>query len=150
MQQHNGQQKNGYSESSLTNPLFGDWSKVIGQFPSPQSSMKQLIASHQRNCEAASKMAALVTESMSTVFHHQLDAAGTLAKDSFSVLNQIVETGTPKEKVVLHAEWAKDRLEKGISSLRDLSNIVTAANLEAGNVLAKRLNESFGEFGSTP
>jgi len=143
------QQKNGSSDSSSTNPLFGDWTKLMSQFSSPQLGMKQLFVSHQRNCEAMNKMAALATESMSNVFRQQLDVAGSLAKDGLSILNQIVENGTPKEKVVLQTEWAKDRLEKGLSSLRDLSIIVTAANLEAGNVLTKRLNESLGEFSSS-
>lgn len=95
-------------------------------------------------------MAALVTESMSTVFQHQVDAAGALAKDGLSVLNRIVETATPKEKLVIQTEWTKNRLETGISNLRHLSSIVTAANLEAGNVLAKRLNEAFEEFSPAP
>jgi len=143
------QQKNGSSESSLTTSLFGDWAKLMSQFSSPHLSMKQLIVSHQRNCEAVNKVAALATESMSSVFHRQLDAAGSLTKDGLSVLNKVIESGTPREKVVLQTEWAKDRLEKGISSLRDLSDIVTAANIEAGNVLAKRLNESIGELNSS-
>src|SRR5215469_10072301 len=143
------QQKNGSSESFPSNPLFGDWTKLMSQFASPHLSMKQFIVSHQRNCEAVNKMAALATESMSSVFHQQIEAAGSLTKDGLSVLGKIVESGTPREKVALQTEWAKDRLEKGISSIRDLSDIVTAANVEAGNVLAKRLNESIGEFSAS-
>jgi phasin family protein len=138
----------GSPESSLTNPFFGDWTNVIAHFSSPPPSIKHLIASHQRNCEAMSKMAALATESMSSVLHHQLDAAGSLAKDGFSLLNQVAESATARDKVVLQTEWAKDQLDKRMNSLRHLSDIATAANLEAGKVLAQRLNESFGEFSS--
>ena len=136
------QQKNGSSESSPTNPLLGDWTTLIAQ----SSNIRHLIASHQRNCDAASKLAALATESMSSLFHHHLDAAGSVAKDGLGLLDQIVESGSAKEKVVLQTNWAKDQLDKGMSSLRHMSDIATAANLEAGKVLAQRLNESFAEF----
>lgn len=142
------QQRNESSDSALTIPLFGDWMKSMMRFSSPPLSIERWIASHQRNCEAASKMAALATESMSSILHHQLDAAGSLAKEGLGLLNQLVETGTGTEKLNLQAEWAKDRLDKGMSSLRHLSDIAAAANREAGRVLAERLNESFEEFNS--
>ena len=101
MQEKTEQQKTGVSESPAVETLFGGWTKLMAHFPSPHSNMMHLIASHQRNCEAVSEMAALATESISTVFHHQFDAANSFAKDSLSVFNQILETRTPGEKIVL-------------------------------------------------
>lgn len=134
---------------STAMPLFGDWMKLISQFSSPQLRLEQLIAAQQRNYETMNKVAELAAESMNTVFRRQLDAVDFLAKDGLSVFNQLVQNGTPKEKVALQTEWAKDRLEKGISSLREISGIVIAANAEAGNVLTKRLSESIGELSAS-
>src|SRR5579859_1213197 len=93
---------------SKAKSLFDDWTKLISQFSSPQLRLDQLIASQQRNYEAMNKVAELAAESMNTVFRRQLDAVDSLTKDGLSVFSQLAQNGTPKEKVALQTEWAKD------------------------------------------
>jgi len=68
-----------------------------------------------------------------------------LAQDSANGVQQLVSAGAPKEKIALQADLAKAGFEKGLTNLREVSDILVKTNADAGDLLAKSVGESLTE-----
>jgi len=127
------------------NSVFDEWSKMITPFSPTSVHFDQLMTSHRRNYEAITKVAQLTTECLNTVFHRQMEFVAALAQDSANGVQQLVSAGAPKEKIALQADLAKAGFEKGLTNLREVSDILVKTNADAGDLLAKSVGESLTE-----
>ncbi len=107
-----------HSAQTKTNSVFDDWISLVTPFSSGANHFDQIIVSQRRNYEAITKVAQLATESLNTVFHRQVEIADALARGGAD----------------------------GLTGLRELSDILTKANAEAGDLLAKRIGEGLTEL----
>ena len=55
-------------------------------------------------------------------------------------------SGSMEDRVAKHAEFSKSAMEKGMSNVRDISDMVAKANSDAFGVLSRRMSESFDEM----
>jgi phasin family protein len=102
--------------------------------------------SHWRNFEAITQVTQLATESLNAVLRRQIEIVNSLAHDSTGSVRQLASTAAPEERMVLQADLAKAGFDKGLTNLREMSEILVKANAEAGDVLAKRVGETLTEL----
>ena len=125
--------------------VFDEWRKMITPFTPANAPFEHLLTSQRRNYEAMTKVAQLTTNCLSTVLQRQIEFVTALAQDSANGVQSLVSTGAPREKIALQADLAKAGLEKGLTNLREVSDILVKTNADASDVLAKTVAESLAE-----
>jgi phasin family protein len=65
------------------------------------------------------------------------------------VMRALMAAGSPEEKAAQQAEIARESFERAIANARELSQIATRAQTEAGDVIARRLAAGMTEIKST-
>ena len=126
--------------------IKNDFSKLFMQFPVGGLRVEDFIASQQKNYDAFTKATQLATESWSLVITRQAELARKAAEDSSNTVRKLFNGGAPQEKLALQADFVKDSFEKGIASLREVSDLIAKANTEAADVIAKRVTEGLAEI----
>lgn len=132
------------SKESVT--FKSDFSKLFMPFPVASLRIEDFIASQQKNYDAFTKATQLAAESLSLVINRQAELARKAAEDSSNTVRQLFNGAAPQEKLALQADFVKDSFEKGVASLREVSDLLVKANNEATDVIAKRVTEGLAEI----
>jgi phasin family protein len=129
------------------NSLFEfDLNKALAQFQIPGVDMEALMTLQRKNIEALTLANQLTSEAMQIVSRRQAELAQESMKEAQGLLNDIAQAGAPGDMVAKQVEIAKNAFDKGIASTRELTDIVTQAQMTAFNVISKRFSDSFTEF----
>jgi phasin family protein len=123
-----------------------DFSKIFTSFPLSGFPVDQLALAQRRNFETATAVVQLTVDSWQTVFRRQIDVFTQSATEGSTGLQELMSPGAPQEKLVQHAEFFKSSFEKGLSNLREFSDILVKSSTEATDLLAKSVSESLAEF----
>jgi phasin family protein len=75
-----------------------------------------------------------------------MDVLTQSATEGSTGLKELLSPGAPQEKLAQHADFFKSSFEKGLSNLREVSDILVKSNSEATDLLAKSVGESLAEF----
>ena len=79
------------------------------------------------------------------VLRRQAEILRQAFEESNSVVSEVLSAGTPEEKAVKQAEFAKTAFEKALANAKELSELVARSNTEAAEVLSRRVSESLDE-----
>ena len=129
-----------------TQSVFDTVTSLFTQSPVAAVGFDHLIAAQRRNYETIAKVSQLAAESLNTVLHHQVAIAGRVAEDSSNGFRQLLSSGTNQERLALHTDFAKSTFEKSVTAFREVSDILGKANVEATNLLTKRVSDGFAEL----
>jgi phasin family protein len=123
-----------------------DVSKVFTELRLPGLDAEALAATQRKNFEALTQANQLAVQGAQTVLRRQLEI-GREAVDEFStIFRDLSQTnGSLEDRLAKQAAFSKQAIEKGLSNVRELTELVTKANTEALNVIAKRVTESLDE-----
>jgi phasin family protein len=123
-----------------------DFAKVFTQFVASGFPADHLASAQRRNFEAVAAATQVAAESWLTVYRRQVEILTEAAVEGTNGLQHLWSPGTPDEKLAEHADALKATFEKGLTNLREVSQILAKANAEATDVLAKRVTESLVEM----
>ena len=123
-----------------------DFSKIFTTFPLSGFPVDQLTFAQRRNFETATAVAQLAVDSWQAVFRRQIDVITQSAAEGSTGLQELLSPGAPHEKLAQHADFLKSSFEKGLSNVREVSDILVKSSGEATNLLAKSVSESLAEF----
>jgi phasin family protein len=124
-------------------------SDLLTSFHLPHFSVDHMASVNRRNFEAATATIQLALESWQTVFHRQINVITQSAAEGTIGLRELLSPGAPEEKLAQQADFFKSTFEKGLSNLREVSEILVESSTEATDVLAKSVTESLAEFKGT-
>jgi phasin family protein len=124
-----------------------DITKSLGDFNMIAVDTEALFASQRKNFEALTQCNMLAAEGAQAVLRRQFDMTRQLVDDFSALCRDVAQpNASPAERVVKHAEYAKKATEQGVSTARELAEIVTKANSEALDLVAKRMAEGLEEL----
>jgi phasin family protein len=123
-----------------------DFTKVFTQFATSGFPADHVASAQRRNFEAVLAATQVTAESWLTVFRRQVEIFTQAAVEATNGLQHLWSPAAPDEKLAQHADVLKVTFEKGLTNLREVSQILTKANAEAADVLAKRVTESLTEM----
>ncbi|MDR3438473.1 phasin family protein [Telmatospirillum sp.] len=122
-----------------------DISKFLGDFKVPGVDVETLVSSQRKNIEALTHANKLAFEGVQAVFKRQVEIVRQAIEESAAVAKELVETGTPQEKVIRQTELAKDAFERALANSRELSEIIAKSNAEAFSLLNQRFSQILDE-----
>ncbi len=129
-------------DSKQSKQLFDyDISKFASDFKVPGINVgtSEIEALTQANKQAHESFQAAF-ERQAEVLRQTMDQLSLASKD-------LAEPVAPQDKATKQAEQAKETLERSLSNMRELAEMIAKANNEAVELLNKRLSQNMDELG---
>jgi phasin family protein len=131
--------------SSGAEPLL-DVRRLMSEWKLPNFDVEAIAQSQRRNIEALTQANQLALEGTQAVMRRNLELARQSMEDFQAMLSDFAKAnGSMEDRIARQAEFSKKAIEKGLANFRDLTDLMTKANADAMNVLAKRVSEGFDE-----
>lgn len=124
-----------------------DMTKVMGDFKMPtNASFEPLMAAQRKNIEAFTALNQAAFESFRSLAQRQAELMRQTFEESASVVNTIMNSSTPEEKVLRQAEASKAAVDKCLANARDISETFAKCNYQAMETVSNRLKETMDEL----
>ncbi len=128
------------------NKWVNDFSKFFVNGKAPSLDLDSLFAAQRKNVEALTAANQVAFEGVKAVAQRQAEIVRTVIEDITKATKELTSVATPEEKFLKQTEIAKTGFEAAISNLRDLSETLQKANIEAASLINKRVSASFDEL----
>lgn len=123
-----------------------DFRRVMGEWKIPNIDLEAMAQAQRRNLEALTQANQLALESTQSWVKRNLELARQSMEDLQAMLSEMTKPdGSMEDRLQRHAEFSRKAIEKGLENFRDLAELVTKANADAMNVIAKRVSEGLDE-----
>ena len=123
-----------------------DVSKMMKDFKMPGVNMDQMMATHRKNMEAFTAANQLAAEGFQAVAKRQTEIMKEGLEEFAVAMKDMMAQGSPEANASKHADYTKHAVERALSNVRELSEMVAKSNTEALDVLNKRLMEGLDEM----
>ncbi len=128
-------------------PFFEtDVTKLLTSFKVPGVDTDALLAAQRKNIEAVTEANKLALEGLQAVARRQAEILRATFEEVGPAIAQAFGPGSPEAKVSQQAELVKAAVEKALSNMKELAELVAKSNSEATSVISKRVNEGLDEL----
>ena len=127
---------------------FGEFTKFAEQFKLPGLDGNALLDAQRKNIEAITSANRIAVEGIQAVAQRQTEILRQTVEESSKAMRDLVEAGTPQEKLTKQTELIKEAFDVALSNMRELAEMSAKSNSDAVGVLNKRFNESLEEVKS--
>jgi phasin family protein len=125
---------------------FLDFRRMMGDWKVPNLDLDAVTQSQRKNIEALTQANQVALDGTQAWMRRNLELARQTMEDLQAMLSDVTKpNGSMEDRLAKQAEYSRKTLEKGLENFRDLAELVTKANAEAMNVLAKRVSEGLDE-----
>lgn len=123
-----------------------DFTRAFEQFQNLPFDIKDLMETQRRNVQALTEAQQQAIEDMQAIAQRQAEVLSQLVEDNSNIAKSILSEGTPEEKIAKNADLFKKVYERTVNNMRDLSEMINKSNIEAGNIINKRVAASMNEI----
>ena len=128
------------------NPFLNiDFQKMMMDFKMPGIDADALMNAQQKNIEAISNANQLAAEGFQAIGKRQTELFQQAVEESQKALGELMSRGAPEDRIAKQAETVKTTIERTVTNLREISEILAKSNQEAFDVINKRITESLEE-----
>lgn len=132
------------------NPFFENWlksdlTKSLPGFGAPVD-MSTLMESGRKTFQALTEAQQIAIESMQTIAQRQSEILSQFVQDQSAIARDIVNEGTPEEKVARSAELMRRNYEKTINATREVADMLGKSTREASDIINKRVTAALSEI----
>ena len=131
------------------NPFLNiDFQKMMMDFKMPGIDAEALMNAQQKNIEAITNANQLAAEGMQAIGKRQAELFQQAIEEAQKSLGDLMAQGAPEERVAKQAEAVKTTIERTVTNMREISEMLAKSNQEAFDVINKRIAESLDEIQS--
>ena len=123
-----------------------DVSKMWGEFKVPCYDMEAIMSVYRRNIEAVASVNQAAFETIQALARRQAEVVRQSFEEATGLMNAVMSSPTPEEKVIKQAEASKAAVDKCITSARDFAETVTKCHSKAMETVSTRMNEGLEEL----
>jgi len=123
-----------------------DMSKMMGEFKMPLCDVETMMSAYRRNMETAAAVNQAAFETFQTVMRRQADLMRLGFEEATGVMNAVMSSPTPEEKVIRHAEASKAAMDKCIAGARDIAETVSQCHSRTLETVSNRMSEGLEEL----
>ena len=128
-------------------PMFQtEITKMLADFKIPGVDFEPMIAAQKKNIEALNEANNLIVAGVQAVMKRQAEILQASLEQASAVASEIMVPGAPEVKVAKQAEVVQTAFQAALTNMKELADLVTKSNTEAGNVISKRVSESLDEI----
>jgi phasin family protein len=125
---------------------FLDVTRSFGNFGAPGIDFDAVLSSQSKNLDALTQVNQLAFEGMQTIARQQLKIVQHAIEHASALFRDWAHPVALDDRRAKNVEVARQALETGIASTRDLAELASSANTAVINVINTRLNESLDEL----
>ncbi|MDX2027361.1 MAG: phasin family protein [Alphaproteobacteria bacterium] len=123
-----------------------DMSKIMGEFKIPSFNMEAVFAAARRNIEVAAAVNQAAFETAQLIARRQAEWMRQGFEESASLMNAVIATPSPEEKVIRQAEASKAAMEKCMANMRDIAETISRCQTQTMETVSNRMAESVEEL----
>lgn len=123
-----------------------DFAKSFEQYQNLPFDLKDMLETQRRNVQAFTEAQQLAMESLQAIAQRQAEILSQVVEDNSNIAKGLLSEGTPEEKMSKNADFFKKAYERTVENMRELSEMVNKSNIEAGNIINKRVTASMNEI----
>jgi phasin family protein len=112
----------------------------------PFFDVEALMSTYRRNLEAMASVNQAALETAQTLARRQADLVRQGFEEATGLINAVLSSPTPEEKVMRQAEASKAAVEKYVTTARDFADTVNKYHSKALETVSTRVNESVEEL----
>lgn len=127
-------------------PNMMDMSKMMDGCKMPNIDVDAMMATQRKNLEAIASANQKAFESMQSFMQRQAELARQSFEATSSLVQAVIAAPTPEEKVAKQVEATKQTIEGCVSSLKELSEILSQSHLQTVQAVSNRVCESMDEM----
>ncbi len=127
---------------------MGDFSKTFANGKTPVVDFDAVVALQRKNIEALTAANQVAFEGAKAIAQRQAEIAREAVAEFSKVAKEFTSVGSPEEKLAKQAEVAKAGFENALSNVRELTDMVQKANVQAIDVISKRVAANFDDVKS--
>lgn len=125
-----------------------DFAKLYEQFQSAPFDMKAIMEAQRKNMQAFTDAQQVAMESLQALAQRQTEIISQMVEDQSSIAKEMMGEGSPESKIARNADLFKKIYERTVASMRELSDMVSKSNVEASNIINKRVSAGMTELKS--
>ena len=123
-----------------------DVSKMFKQFNLPGIDLDAILESQRKNLEAVNRANQVAIEGTQDVINRQLEVVRKNIESINTMINQVMQSSSPEERLKKQAELTKLGIEQALSDMRELAEMIVSSNNQAVQVLSDRMTENLKEI----
>lgn len=123
-----------------------DMSRIMGEFKIPAFNMEACLSACRRNVEVATAVNQATIETMQAVIRRQAEWMRQGFEETTSMMNAVMNSPSPEEKVMRQAEASRAAMEKCMANMRDISETISRCQSQAMETVSTRMAESVEEL----
>ena len=108
--------------------------------------MGALLESQRKNLQAFTEAQQLAVEGLQAVAQRQAEILSGMVESNTNIAQEIMSESSPEQKVARQAELMKDAYESTVSTIRELTDMLSQSNMEAADIINKRVSASLNEM----
>lgn len=125
---------------------FAEAFKVFTDFKAPVYDFNQLFSIGRRNLEAFSAANQAIAEGAQAVARRQAEVSRNNTEEAIQLFRDIYSSKNPEASAAKQAEFVKQSFETTLANLREMFEMASKSNVEASEVLSKRISDAMAEF----
>jgi phasin family protein len=125
---------------------FMDVTKLMADFKMPSFDVEAVMAAQRKNVEALSAANQLAFESFQELARRQSEMVRQTIQETTSLFNEAATGNAPEDRMTKQTELTRAALEKSLTNMKELSEMMAKANYEAVEVLSNRVREGLEEL----
>lgn len=99
-----------------------------------------------KNMEAFAEVQQLALNDMQAISQRHSEIMSRLVQDQASMARELMNEDAPERKVARQADLLKSSYEQTMTGLRELSEMVNQTNINAGDIIGRRVSASLNEI----
>ncbi|MFQ5959450.1 MAG: phasin family protein [Alphaproteobacteria bacterium] len=123
-----------------------DPTAVFAQLKLPNVDMDSLVAAQRRNIEAVSAANKVAADGLKALAARQAEVARSAVDEYVAAVRELMAVKDPQAGAAKQVAFAKSAFEKTVTNMRELAEIATETNVQAFDVLNKRVVEGLDEI----
>lgn len=123
-----------------------EFAKMTGNYRLPGLDPEAMMEAQRRNVEALTNANTAILEGVRALAQRQAEILQETLTEATAALGFFGKSGTPSENAAQQAEVAKTAFDKGVSNVRELSDMATQSGQRTAEVLNTRIAEGLDEI----
>jgi phasin family protein len=137
-----------------TKTFFDQWvkpefAKSIPGVPRLTFDMKAVLESNRKTLQALTEAQHVAVESLQSIAQRQAEILSQIVQDHSAIAREIVNQGSPEDKIARGAELARRAYEKTVTGIREVTDMANKSGREAGDIITVRVANALTEIASS-
>ena len=121
---------------------FPDMTKMMGEYKMPNVDVESMMASQRKGLEAIASNNQKAFENMQSYMRRQADLARQSFEATSNLVQAVMQAPTAEEKVAKQVEATKSTIEGCVSSLKELSELLSQNQMQTMQTVSNAVCES--------